>query len=167
MTRAREQLHLLAPAPTAKSARDTTSRDWPSRFDREMAVERCLTLMKMLEQGGGEIELNPQFGALADWVPQYLEHLSSSGMATSELKFTMAAPKPNAQRSSVRPPANGGVVDQKFPGKQGVTRVTHDSLGTGVLISQDDQYVKIRFDGEQGVRTLSRDVAADYLKFHF
>jgi DNA helicase-2/ATP-dependent DNA helicase PcrA len=87
-------------------------------------------------------------------------------MATSELKFTMATSKPSAQRAAVRPPANGGVVDQKFPSKQGVTRVTHDSLGTGVLISQDDQYVRIRFDGEQGVRTLSRDVAADYLKFH-
>jgi DNA helicase-2/ATP-dependent DNA helicase PcrA len=167
MTRAREQLHLLAPAPTEKAARDTTSRDWPSRFDREMAVERCLTLMKTIEQGGGAIELNPQFGALPDWLPQYLEHLSHSGIQTGELKFTMAAPKLSAQRAAVHPPANGGVVDQKFPGKQGVTRVTHDSLGTGVLISQDDQYVKIRFDGEQGVRTLSRDVAADYLKFHF
>ena len=150
MTRARSQLHLMAPSGKATNPQD---RDKASMFEREMAFTRTQDLMTAVESEAGSVALRVTDGPVADWLPAYLEHLGAAS-----LKLTMATP--------AAPPATvsrtGGVVERKF---DQVRRLQHETFGEGTLISLDESYIKVRFDGESRVRTLSRSVVEPLIRF--
>ncbi|MEE3159478.1 MAG: hypothetical protein VX283_01065, partial [Pseudomonadota bacterium] len=58
----------------------------------------------------------------------------------------------------------GGVIDSKFNDDKKLTRIVHDTLGTGIVISEDSDYLKVRFDSDSRVRTLSRNAVMDKIR---
>jgi DNA helicase-2/ATP-dependent DNA helicase PcrA len=155
MTRARKQLHIMTPKTPDKPLRDCTDRELPSTFERELAVERAEAIVKAVEGGASSVEMSMKEGAIGTWLPQYLRHLGAEN-----LKLTMAAQAPSLNVQTVTEP--GGIIDRKFEQEQ---RLHHETLGSGTLIAEDEEYLKVRFDGERKVRKLARKVAIDMIRF--
>ncbi len=149
MTRAREQLHLLAP-DTQADKRSQSSREWPSRFQKELQAGHSQSIGEALNRKAANVELNPLDGPLAPWLEDYFR------LTGCALQLTMAAlPQP--------PAAADPIIARKFSTAQPLRFVEHRTLGRGAVVHEDERYLKIRFDGEQQARTLDKRTAAEFL----
>ena len=149
MTRAREQLHLLAP-DSQQGEKRNQSREWPSRFQKELQVGHSGCIGAALNRGDPTAELNPLDGPLAPWLPDYFRR---TGLT---LQLSMAAlPEPPASADPI--------IARKYSQAQPLRFVEHRTLGRGAVIHEDERYLKIRFDGEQQARTLDKRTAVDFL----
>ena len=159
MTRAREQLHLMAPAQEKSAKHNGAAQSWQSRFRQEMQYERALDIGRALYDGNETVEVSPVGGVLAAWLDDYFQRTQSS------LRLTMKAISAGSVRQQAGyPPAPGSyIVDRKQHPQTPVKRIRHDSLGSGTVVSEDERYIKIRFDGEAQARTLDKHTALAFL----
>lgn len=146
MTRARHCLHLLAPALQSGSEQDKR----PSRFQQEMRFCHSRALAQAL-YSAGSAKLVVHEGPPATWWPRY---------------FAAAGHTPELQLDTDTAPefAADTIVAQKArPQPQG-KRVQHAQLGSGSLVSEDDSYLRIRFDGENKDRLFKKPQALAQLE---
>lgn len=155
MTRARKALHLLAPETPDKPIRDCAERELASVFERELGVARAQDIVEAASQRADELILHSRDGALPHWLPDYLAHLNIPDIP---LRFEGA----EAESKGIKRP--GGIIDRKYEDAGQLRRVLHETLGEGVLVSEDKDYLKVRFNKESRVRTLARDVAMDKIR---
>ena len=156
MTRARKELHLLAPDTPDKPLRECSDREMPSTFERELGVIRSKELLETIARGDNTYVLRGQDGYQPQWLGTYLAHLGAGDL---EVRFEVPASSTVGQ---VKRP--GGVIDSKFNDDKKLTRIVHDTLGTGIVISEDSDYLKVRFDSDSRVRTLSRNAVMDKIR---
>ena len=104
MTRARKQLHLLAPDTPEKPLRECSEREMPSTFERELGVtiER---LARGNSPGDSTYVLRGQDGYQPQWLGTYLAHLGAGDL---EVRFEVPASSTVGQ---VKRPV---VIDSKF-----------------------------------------------------
>ncbi|GGY45760.1 DNA helicase [Bacterioplanes sanyensis] len=143
MTRARHQLHLLAPA--AGNEREQDKR--PSRFQAEMRFQHSRALARAIEQRG-TAKLVVHEGPALDWWPRYFDAIG----VTPELAI------------DTTPPPQDTVIARKARPEPKGTRVKHQSLGAGILVAEDDNYMRIRFEGEQQDRMFKKTAAMAQLE---
>lgn len=149
MTRARSQLHLIAPAAGQEGRQ---AQLWPSRFQQEMQWQRSADIGRALDQQEAEVEISPLGGALPAWLDDYLTRLQLT------LKLVMAVPASEPER-----PASDFIIDRKHQTEDG-SRIRHESLGEGCVVSEDERYIKVRFDGERSARTLDKKTAIAFIR---
>ncbi|WP_430459655.1 ATP-dependent helicase [Thalassolituus sp. LLYu03] len=163
MTRARHQLHLMAPAIEKKDKNHSNAQQWQSRFRQEMQAQRSADIGRALHTQAESVEVNPIEGALPLWLERYFDAVQL------RVRLTMAA---LPERTGVAKSAGGAypkapdsfIIDRKHHGAAPVRRMRHQSLGMGTVLSEDEQYIKIRFDGEAQARTLNKQVALAMLR---
>lgn len=172
MTRARQQLHLLAPETPDKPARECAERELASVFERELGVRRVDDILHTAEQlkapetaqPVSELVLRSGDGAVPQWLPDYLAHLAPEFPGIDLLPVRFEGPVPgvsNQPRGDIRP---GGIIDRKYSDTQSLRRIQHETLGEGVLLSEDSDYLKVRFDSDKKVRTLARKAITDKIR---
>ena len=154
MTRARKELHLLAPDTPDKPLRECSDREMPSSFERELGVSRSRELFETIARGDSAYILRGQDGYQPQWLGHYLAHLGAGDL---EVRFEASAPVGQVKRP-------GGVIDSKFNDDKKLPRIVHDTLGEGIVISEDSDYLKVRFDRDSRVRTLSRNAVMDKIR---
>ena len=160
MTRARQQLHLLAP-DTGGERRPAAKADplWPSRFQQEMQYERSLAIGQALYQQADSAEVSPTGGALPQWLDQYLQRL--------QLTLQLVMAKPATASAAGAGPAVTDSADHIIERKQHAGaeyRISHAVLGAGTVLSEDRHYLKVRFDGEKHARTLAKAQAMTHIR---
>lgn len=151
MTRAKKQLHLLAPALDAKRQGKAGEQEKPSPFQREVSTCHSEQIAAAISSGQSQLELE---GPLATWLPRYLSALSINLSLNEKVR-------PEAQKRS------DFIIDRKYPEPENKQRVLHKVLGRGYILSEDDQYLKVRFDNENKLRTFDREKAADFLQYEY
>ncbi|WP_199244051.1 ATP-dependent helicase [Bacterioplanes sanyensis] len=142
MTRAKQRLHLMAPAQADQTDKDKR----PSRFQTEMRFLHSRALAQALNTGG-KAQLAVHEGPPADWWSRYFAAIGT----TPEWELDLSAP-----------PAETIVARKPRPEPQ-TTRVVHATLGAGILVAEDDNYLRIRFADEQRDRLFKKPVALDQL----
>ena len=155
MTRARKALHLLAPETPDKPLRECAERELASVFERELGVARAQDIVEAASQRADELILHSRDGALPHWLPDYLTHLNIPDIP---LRFEGT----KTESKGIKRP--GGIIDRKYKDAGQLRKVLHDTLGEGVLVSEDKDYLKVRFNGETKIRTLARDVVMDKIR---
>ena len=150
MTRAKNQLHLIAPALDTKRRQKPADHEKTSRFQRELnlkdsqLIARAITAVNLQET---ELH-NPQ----APWLADYLQR---QGV---ELPLKQAV----VNRSDYSPDF---IIERKYPEPENKQRVVHQVLGRGYILADDGQYLKVRFDNEHKLRTFDRDKVAEFLQY--
>jgi DNA helicase-2/ATP-dependent DNA helicase PcrA len=87
-------------------------------------------------------------GPALDWWPRYFDAVG----VTPELAIdTTPPPQDTVSARKARPEPKG-------------TRVKHQSLGAGILVAEDDNYMRIRFEGEQQDRMFKKTAAMAQLE---
>ncbi|MBS52857.1 MAG: DNA/RNA helicase [Oceanospirillaceae bacterium] len=175
MTRARQQLHLVAPdtsqgfgSQIGKAGKSDQS--WPSRFQQEMQYERSQAIGQALYQGSDTAEISPTGGALPAWLDQYLQRLQltlrlvlakiperPAGAATAAV--TAGAGKVPGARSG-----SGNHIIERKQHQIATYRIQHETLGNGTVLSEDKTYLKVRFDGDSTDRTLAKAQALNFIR---
>ncbi|MDF1762337.1 MAG: ATP-dependent helicase [Oleibacter sp.] len=166
MTRARKQLHLLLPSHDKPLDRKDL-RTCPSPFQFEFSEGRSKAVNQALFQAINQVpangtqllELHPQDGPIAKWLLHYIDKVAA-GRVNVTLAPVRHQPPSTTENIAIR---QGGVVDKKF--QQPPRRLQHESLGMGTLISEDDQYLRVRFDNAPRIKTLARAQVLDKLVF--
>lgn len=163
MTRARHQLHLMAPAIEKKDKKHSNALQWQSRFRQEMQAQRSAAIGRALQEGQAQVEVDPLGGALPVWLDRYFTQLGLT------LRLTMAAMPATARSGyadSGRYPAkpDSFIIDRKQHAPVPARRIRHESLGAGTVMAEDDRYLKVRFDGEAQARTLDKEKALPYIR---
>ena len=158
MTRARHQLHLIAPAAERKSA-ERNLQFWPSRFEQELQWQRSADIGQALYGRQPQVEISPLGGALPGWLDDYLQQLELP------LTLTMKAPSSSAASGpSGGAPATGYIIERKSHPQPPLQRIRHETFGEGQVISEDERYIKVRFDGEARARTLDKATALAFIR---
>ena len=175
VTRARQQLHLVAPdtsqgfgSQIGKAGKSDQS--WPSRFQQEMQYERSQAIGQALYQGSDTAEISPTGGALPAWLDQYLQRLQltlrlvlakiperPAGAATAAV--TAGAGKVPGARSG-----SGNHIIERKQHQIATYRIQHETLGNGTVLSEDKTYLKVRFDGDSTDRTLAKAQALNFIR---
>ena len=174
MTRAQYHLIGLLPAPTPKAkkavSQSPATATVDSSFIAEMALPACELLVEKLDQQKStERESDPSNTLTLEVIPQqqlglfmrYLEHIASPLKLTLKIPKTLDKPSNPAltRRENARPERSGRVIEKR---RDWLT-VEHQSLGHGVIVKADDDYLTIQFAGEKGLRTFRRDVVEPLL----
>ena len=152
MTRAREQLHLVAPDTTQADKKAAAGREFPSRFQRELQAPHSIRIGEALSRGAATVALNPLAGPLAPWLDDYFER---TGL-TLQLTLEDLPPPP-------KPPADTVIV-RKYAATEPLRFIEHQSLGRGAVVYEDERYLKVRFAGEREARTLDKRTAAAFIQ---
>ena len=169
MTRAIQQLHLIAPDPQKDQKRgpgQSSARDWSSRFQQELMVERSVDMARAIYAGDDSVALKVQHGSPADWLQNYCQTLDI------QLNFTLDTSSAIGREGSVQRRAAPGypkapanyIIEQKYSAAATQRRIRHDTLGCGVVLAEDERYIKIRFDGEAQARTLDKKTASAFME---
>lgn len=146
MTRAKNELHLIAPQVQAKGKKLEQDKK-PSRFEAELQVQSCLALAQALVRGESELELTAEPPV---WLEGYLAGVGA--------KLTVkAAKKSFFSRTKFNP-----IASKKFTSAKGRS-ITHQSLGCGEVIYEDEKYLKVLFEGENQPRTLDKKAVQAFL----
>lgn len=149
MTRAKKQLHLLVPALDTKRQGKPLDQEKPSRFQREINSQHSQVIATAIADQKPQLELE---GPLAHWLPRYF---SALGINLSLSEKMRSRPQKNSDF----------IIDRKYPEPENKQRVSHKILGRGYILSQDEHYLKVRFDDENKLRTFDRNKAADFLQY--
>lgn len=149
MTRAKQHLHLLAPAANNKPDLFKMPRERLSCFDAELQVRSCIALADALAQEKATVTLN---GFAAPWLPEYLHKMNS----TLSVKINPVAPSRSASPSASVSRSENRPENQRM--------IEHVALGTGEVLFEDAKYLEVRFIGEKRKRTLDKKTVAQFLK---
>ncbi|PIQ39810.1 MAG: hypothetical protein COW58_09525 [Thalassolituus sp. CG17_big_fil_post_rev_8_21_14_2_50_53_8] len=168
MTRAKQQLHLIAPDPLKDQKRgggQTSARDWSSRFQQELMVERSVDIARAIETKSDSVALKIPHGSPASWLQDYCRQLDI------HLNFTLDTSAPASAERTPRRAAPGYpkapadyIIERKYSAAEEQRRIRHDTLGAGVVLAEDERYIKIRFDGEAQARTLDKKTASAFME---
>ena len=148
MTRAKQQLHLIAPALDTKRKQKPADHEVVSRFQRELNITDSHTLARAVYQKSETVELETP----VSWVAEYLSQQGINLSVTQKPRYV-------AQNSA------DFIIERKYPEPENKQRVVHKVLGRGYILSQDGQYLKVRFDNENKLRTFDREKVADFLQY--
>lgn len=153
MTRSQQQLHLLAPAFDPKRRKKPSEHEKTSRFQRELNVAASQSVARAIYHSAEHQQQNElQLDNKAAWLDRYL----------AEQHCALQVSEKPAKKTAV---LNDFIIDRKYPEPETKQRVRHKVLGAGYILSEDEQYLKIRFDGEAKLRTLSREKIAGLLQY--
>jgi len=160
MTRTQLRLHLLAPSQSVAARKPGTGNDKTqqrlSRFQRELNIADSQSVAEALRQSAASCTLQ---GKKAPWLDGYLSKTGSSTQLCEK-----EPPASQKTRTMAQNPSDF-IIDRKYPEPDNKKRVIHQTLGSGYVLSQDERYLKVRFDGEQKLRTFDREKAADFLRY--
>lgn len=147
MTRAQQQLHLLAPQSAAKSSDKPASQHTASRFQRQLRLKHSKQIAAAIEQHQHECRLDSH-QPMAPWLNRYVSETGSPLQLIQEQDST----------------PESCIIDSKYPaGAQ--QRVVHQTLGRGFVIAEDERYIQVRFQNERKIRTLDKEKSAKFLQY--
>lgn len=149
MTRAKKELHLIAPAISTKTPKNEQDKNKKrSRFHAELSLANSKALAQAWYQKCDKAEL---VEPLAPWLENYASTLGCQIERRNLLtRFT----------ENVR--AFNPIVSKKAH-KEISRRIHHRVLGVGEVIFENDQYLKVRFAGEDEPRTLLQATLHEFL----
>lgn len=150
MTRSQQQLHLLAPATDLSRQKNHAPAERLSRFQHELNITQCQQLAQALNQQQTHLELTT---APPAWLADYCRQVN----AVLELSSAPAV--------AAREMPQDYIIERKYPEPQEKQRVLHEVFGRGYILSQDENYIKVRFDNDHKLRTFDRKKAADFLSY--
>jgi DNA helicase-2/ATP-dependent DNA helicase PcrA len=189
MTRAREELHLLVPAVNqGKTEREASDREQPSRFQgelawapssgkatedrvrmasrspdwwnayQEVAVDEVLVEWDSALNSGSGTSSRPIIGESARRKgSKFMAGESGAGSKPALKAGTRTA---NRNRSTTAGKTKKPASNRD---RRQVQWVRHRTLGKGEVVEQRDQYLVVRFEGDQLPRTLDMKVAKPML----
>lgn len=187
MTRAKQELHLLVPAAHQKKAeQDVSDRDQPSRFQRELAwAPTAETENEGLRMASLEPDWWAAYQALRvdersiEWDPALYSEVQVSHRSETDNSVHRSGGQPVVKpASSAKHTAKAGkrklgrsrssTEEQKTSAGSKLSRrkvqwIEHRTLGKGEVLERRDQYLVIRFEGDQLPRTLDMKVAKPML----
>ncbi|WP_419811453.1 ATP-dependent helicase [Bacterioplanoides sp.] len=159
MTRAKNTLHLLTPAQDIRKQKDKNNpQEKISRFQRQASIEHSQKVARAITDNKDELVLE---SACAHWLMDYLQAVGSP------LKLTLSESKlaKTSQSYSAHHNPADYIIDRKYPEPEKQQRVHHQVFGGGYILSEDERYLKVRFDHEAKLRTFDREKAADFLQY--
>jgi DNA helicase-2/ATP-dependent DNA helicase PcrA len=145
MTRAKQQLHLIAPHKEG-------SQHEISPFIQTMNVEATLSVRKSIAQGEKELAL-PK--SLLDSVNRYIKQLDWP------IKLTTLVYKQSSTNKKPIDKAGQTIIDTRSEQKE---RVNHHKFGDGFINYETDRHWHIQFDDGQ-LRVLDKKIADPHVKW--
>ncbi|UTW47383.1 ATP-dependent helicase [Bacterioplanoides sp. SCSIO 12839] len=157
MTRAKNTLHLITPSQTIKRQKNNNnSLEKISRFQREANIDHSQKIARAITGQQSILELVDK---TAPWVGEYIQAVGVDLAIATASKSSAAEPAYAEQN-----PGNY-IIDRKYPEPDNKQRVVHQVFGRGYILSEDERYLKVRFDHEAKLRTFDRKKAADFLQY--
>jgi DNA helicase-2/ATP-dependent DNA helicase PcrA len=149
MTRAQQELHLIAPDIAVKAPKNEQDKNKKrSRFHKELHLGNSTALAQAWYQKRDRVELTEP---LSPW----LEHYASTLGCQIERRNLL-----NTVTEKLRP--FNPIVSKKAHPKI-TRRIHHSVLGVGEVVSEDEKFIKVRFAGEDEPRTLLQATLHEFL----